>query len=82
MKTDASSTDARLRYLRRVGRNIAYYRKEKEWIQEDLAQKSNLSRGYISRIEAPTGRTNYSMSTLLDIALALQIDPSKLFEKR
>lgn len=41
-----------------------------------------MSRSYISHIEAPTEKTNYSMSTLLDIAVALQIDPSKLLEDR
>lgn len=82
MKNDMSNADTRLMYVRRVGLNIAYYRKQKGWTQEDLAQESNLSRSYISHIEAPVEKTNYSISTLLDIAMALQIDPEKLFESR
>lgn len=82
MKIDTHNVESRLMYYRRIGLNIAYYRKQKNWIQEDLAQESSMSRSYISHIEAPNEKTNYSMSTLLDIALALEVDPSKLLEAR
>ena len=66
--------------LIRVGLNVAYYRKLRNWNQEELSERAKLSRTLISNIEAPNMFTNPTLSTLINIAKALQIPPAKLLE--
>ena len=63
-----------------IGLNILHYRKEKGMTQEQLAEKSNLSRNFIQRIE--TAASSCSLNALIDIADALNIPLKKLFEFR
>ena len=64
----------------RIGLNIMYYRKERGWTQMDLAEAVDLSRNHMQRIEAATAVP--SLSTLLDIADALDVPVEKLFKER
>ena len=62
--------------------NISYYRKLIGYTQEELAEEANLSRSYLSTIEAPNEVKTISLEVLFDIAKVLKIEPSKLFEFR
>lgn len=63
-----------------IGLNILYYRKEQGLTQMQLAEKSNISRTYMQKIE--TAACSCSLETLIDIADALNIPLVKLFEFR
>mgnify|MGYP001018340506 CR=1 FL=1 len=63
-----------------IGLNILYYRKEQGITQEQLADLTSYSRNHIQRIE--TARSIPSVDALLDIARALNVPVSKLFESR
>ncbi len=60
-----------------IGKNIRHYRKEKGWTQEQLADKSNYSKQFISNIENNVHQT-FSLGTLWKLALVLEIDMYKL----
>lgn len=64
--------------LKRIGLNIAYYRKLKGYTQLQLAELVNISRTHMSNIEAPNVHTSISLETLLDIADALKIPAMNL----
>lgn len=55
-----------------VGENVKDLRKKKEWTQDELASRCSVNREKISRIE--NGRKDYLISTLLEIAEALNVD--------
>ncbi len=61
-----------------IGLNILHYRKEQGLTQMQLAEKCNLSRNHIQRIE--TAASSCTLDTLIDIAEALRIPLKKLFE--
>jgi DNA-binding XRE family transcriptional regulator len=61
-----------------IGLNILHYRKEQGLTQIQLAEKCNISRTYMQKIE--TAATSCSLDTLIDIAEALKIPLKKLFE--
>lgn len=63
-----------------IGLNILHYRKEQGMTQMQLAEKCNISRTYIQRIE--TAASSCTLNTLIDIAEALKIPLKKLFEFR
>lgn len=63
-----------------IGLNILHYRKEQGMTQMQLAEKCNLSRNHVQRIE--TAASSCSLDTLIDIAEALRIPLKKLFEFR
>ena len=60
--------------------NICYARKMRKLSQSELAEKAGMSRTHISNIEAPNGTTIPSLNALIDIANALDISLSKLFD--
>lgn len=64
--------------LKKIGLNIAYYRKLKGISQIQLAEDAQISRTHLSNIEAPNVPTQISIETLLDIAKALDITPDNL----
>jgi len=69
--------------FQQLGLNISYYRKLRGLSQMDLAEKAHISRTHLSQIEAPNmTRKSFSISTLFDIAEALEIEVAKLFEFR
>lgn len=63
-----------------IGLNILYYRKEQGLTQMQLAEKANISRTYMQKIE--TASCTCTLDTLMDIAEALGIPLKKLFEFR
>lgn len=63
-----------------IGYNISYYRKHANLTQEQLAELVGISRAHLSAIEAPKVNRGFSIELLLDIAMALQIEPSKLLK--
>ncbi len=65
-----------------IGLNIAYFRKLRNLSQEELAEKTGISRSHLSAIEAPNIVKALSLELLFDLADTLQIDPYKLLEFR
>ena len=61
--------------------NIKKYRKLKGMTQQDLADASYLSHGYIREIESYTMATTFSLDAVEKIANALEIDFKLLFEE-
>lgn len=60
-----------------VGKNVAKYRREKGWTQEQLAEKSTYSKQFISNIENNVHQT-FSLGTLWKLALTLEIEMYQL----
>jgi transcriptional regulator with XRE-family HTH domain len=65
--------------LKRIGKQITYYREQKNMNQSDLARELNKDRQFIQRIEK--GRSNVTMKTLYEISTALDITINDLLEK-
>lgn len=63
-----------------IGLNILHYRKEHGMTQIQLAEKCNISRTYMQKIE--TAACSCTLDTLIEIAQALDIPLKKLFEFR
>lgn len=66
--------------LRKLGLNIAYYRKKNGLTQMQLAEKINISRTHMSRIE--TAECAPSVDVILKIAKILNVNPMDLFNFR
>lgn len=71
-----------IRQFTSLGLNIAYYRKKMGMTQEQLATFVKVNRSHISKIESPNLQTQISLTTLFDIANALEVEVNKLFEER
>ena len=69
-----------LEKYRRLGLNISYYRKERGMSQLELAEKIDISRTHMSRIEAADCAV--SLDVAFDICDALEIRPAQLFDFR
>ncbi|GAB2045759.1 helix-turn-helix transcriptional regulator [Agathobaculum sp. TL06] len=65
---------------RKFGLNVAYYRKDRHFTQEGLAEVIDVDRSTIAKIEGATAGA--SMDTLFDIADALELPAYKLLEFR
>ncbi len=65
---------------RKLGLNISYYRKEQHLSQIQLAEKIDISRTHMSRIE--NSDCAVSLDVIFRIAKALNIPVCKLFEFR
>lgn len=63
-----------------MGLNIAYYRKARGFSQEQLAEKADISRTHMSRIE--TAECAVSLDVVFDLCDALQITPAQMFDFR
>lgn len=61
----------------RTSKAIKYFRKINNLSQEQLAEKANLDRTYISGIER--GRRNITLDSLDKIIVALEIDKKTFF---
>ena len=59
---------------KKIGQNIAKYRKQKGLSQEELANEVGISYSYIIQIEAPNVVKKMSLEVLFDIAYCLEID--------
>lgn len=64
-----------------VRHNIRKYRKEKGLTQQELADKSELSHGYIREIESLHMGSTFSLDAVEKIAYALDLEFQNLFEK-
>jgi len=64
-------------FLSIIGENIKNHRQLKGMSQDDLIEKSNLSRTTLSRIE---NGLNIELDNLIKIANALEIHPADLFK--
>lgn len=60
------------------GRKVKFFRKERGWSQEKLAEKAKLDRTYIPSIEK--GVRNVSIIVIEKIANAFNIDIKDFFE--
>lgn len=65
---------------KKIGLNVAYYRKLNGMTQEDLAEKLDVHTSFLGQIEAPNIEKAISMDTLFRIAKALDIPPAKLLD--
>ena len=61
-----------------LGLTIAAIRKSQGMSQEQLAEKANISRAYLSAIEAPNVIQSFSVEILYNIADALHVKPGDL----
>ena len=66
--------------FRLLGLNIAYYRKQRGMSQLQLAERVNISRTHMSRIE--TADCAVSLDVIFDICSALGVPPSRMFDFR
>lgn len=64
--------------LVKVGERLRRLRKERGWRLEDLAERMNLSRAYLSRLK--NGERQPSLTALLHVAQAYGVAFSSLFE--
>lgn len=64
--------------LIQIGIAIATLRKLRGMSQDDLAEKSGISRSLLSMIEAPGMAHNFSLDAFYNISDALEIDPADL----
>ena len=67
---------------RKLGLNIAYYRKLAGLTQEAFADKVGVSVNFVAQVEAPGVIRGVSLETLFKMASVLNIDPHKLLEFR
>lgn len=65
---------------KKLGLNIAYYRKEQGLSQMQLADKIDISRTHMSRIE--NNDCAVSLDVIFRVAKALNVSVAKLFEFR
>lgn len=63
-----------------IGLKIGYLRRQKAMTQNQVAEKAGISVGFLSQIEAPNMAMSFSLPTLLAIAQALEVPPSKILE--
>lgn len=63
--------------LELLAKRLKEIRSEKNWSQEELAYRSEMTLSQIARIE--TVRINPTVSTIFKIARALEVRPSELF---
>lgn len=61
---------------RRIGRNIKMVREAKGWSQEELAERAELHRTYVSGVER--GVRNPTITVLERLALALKVSIGSL----
>lgn len=75
------SFDNRDRFID-LGLTIAAIRKSQGMSQEQLAEKANISRSYLSAIEAPNVIRPFSVEILYNIADALHVKPGDLLNTK
>lgn len=66
--------------LIKIGLKIAYYRKLAGMTQEELAEATGLSAGYISQLEGPNSYFCPSLRTLFNIGEVLHVPVSKFLD--
>jgi transcriptional regulator with XRE-family HTH domain len=63
--------------MRHVGRRVAELRAALGWTQEELAERAEVSVGYVRQVEG--GRENLTIVSLVKLATLLGADPGDLF---
>ncbi len=63
-----------------LGLNIAYYRKKCHMSQSQLAEKINISRTHMSRIE--TAECAVSLDVVFELCKVFNISPKEIFDFR
>lgn len=66
---------------RQIGAKITYFRKIRRYAQEELAFRASISASYLSRIERGAYVSGVPLSTLMRIALALEVDINRFFDE-
>lgn len=64
-----------------IRHNIKKYRILKGMTQAELAEKANLNHDYIRQIESDRVANTFSIQTLYDISIALEVDMSLLCKR-
>ena len=64
--------------LKKLGKNIKYFRKNKGLSQEKLAELIKKTRNYVGMVER--AEVNVPVSVLFDFAKALNINPKEFFD--
>ena len=64
---------------KQLGLNISFYRKATGMTQVQLAERADISRTYLSNIEAPNVIIPFTTTVLFNISDALGVDLNKLF---
>ena len=64
--------------LRQIGAKIAYFRTLTGISQSELAKKIKISQSAISKVESGNYNDNLSISLLIEIADAMNVDPAML----
>lgn len=59
--------------------NVRYYRKKKKLTQEQLAESSDISTSYLKQIESGKEFKNITLTTMLKISKALNVELEHLF---
>ncbi|MEH7275926.1 helix-turn-helix domain-containing protein [Neobacillus vireti] len=65
-------------FLKIIGENIRFYRKQKGLTQEELAERTGLQSTYIGGIER--GERNISLETFEKVSQGLEIPPISFFD--
>lgn len=63
-----------------IRKNIKKYRKLKNMTQAELAEKADLSHDYIRQIESEKITNTFSVQTIYDISVALDVSIELLFK--
>ena len=65
-----------------IARNLKKRRKEMNLTQKELSELTGYSYAYIRRIEGPNCSKNFSVLTLYNLCIALDIDIGSIFEDK
>ena len=63
-----------------LGKNIVYLRQLHQWSQDDLSQKMNSDKGYLSQIE--NAKRNATTSYIERLCEVFNVEPEELFKNR
>lgn len=64
--------------IKKIGQRIAFYRKQRRMTQKMLAEKANISKSYLSKIESAGTEVTFSLVLLYQLADALALEPYHL----
>ncbi|NCU39983.1 XRE family transcriptional regulator [Candidatus Falkowbacteria bacterium] len=64
-----------------IGSKIAFYRQLRGLTQQNLADKTDYSLSYITKIEAPNSKSSFSLDVIFKVADALDVDPAAFFNQ-
>ena len=60
--------------IKKIGQRIAFYRKQRNLTQRELAEKANVSKSYLSKIESSGTNVTFSLFLLYKLAEALGVE--------